>query len=48
METPETIIYRLMIRNHDLGVILKIPPFWGQKGRGRHAGAEGYGVPKPG
>ena len=46
MGTPETIIYRLVAKNHDLVVFWKMTPFWWENGRGRHTGDKGSGVPK--
>ena len=40
--TQETIIYRLVIENHDSEAFLKKTiNFWWENGRGRHAGAKG-------
>ena len=43
--TKETIIYRLMMRYHDLEAFLK--NFKRENGRGRHAGAKGSGTSRP-
>ena len=44
MGPQETIIYRLVMRNHDFHGLKKI---WRENGRGRHAGAEGSFVLRP-
>ena len=38
--TQETIIYRLVMRNHDLDAFYKTKIVGGEKGRGHHAGAK--------
>ena len=43
----ETIIYRLVMRNYDLGTFSKKFNFWRENGRGRHAGAKGSRASRP-
>ena len=43
----KTIIYRLVMINHDLDAFLKKISFWRENGRGRQAGAKGYRASRP-
>ena len=46
--TQETIMYRLVMRNHDFDAFFeKNINFWRKNGRGHHAGAEGSRVSRP-
>ena len=45
--TQQTIIYRLVMTNHDFDVLMKKSHFWRDNGRGRHAGAKGSGASRP-
>ena len=42
-----TIIYRLVMRNHDLDSFSEKFKFWRENGRGRHAGARGSRASRP-
>ena len=45
--TQETIIYRIVMRNHYLDAFLKKLNFWREIGRGRLAGAKGSRALRP-
>ena len=47
MGTQDTIIYRLVKRNHDFDALLKEILFLAGNGRGRHAGAKRHGASRP-
>ena len=44
MVFQETIIYRLVMKNHNFDAVLKNSYVWRENGRGRQTGAEGYGA----
>ena len=45
MVTQESIIYRLVMRNHDFDAFLKKSYLLRENGRGCHCGAKGIGAP---
>ena len=47
METQETIIHRLVMRNPDFDAFMKNPNFGKEKGHGRHTGVKRSGPHDP-